>query len=72
MPDDGDFTMDSALRSRRGGKPAGSQARGRVIRGSGGRWRWWWRHLDVTDRKVAEERRGLILATGPPEPRRIW
>ena len=60
-PDGGDFTMEFRTAAMPGGKARWLQARGRVIRDAAGGTLVVGANLDITDRKVAEERRGLIL-----------
>jgi PAS domain S-box-containing protein len=60
-PDGGTFTMEYRTAITPGGKARWLQARARVIRGAAGVSMVVGANLDVTDRKVAEERRSLIL-----------
>lgn len=60
-PDGGDFSMEYRTAAAPGGKARWVQTRGRVIRDAAGASLVVGANLEITDRKVAEERRNLIL-----------
>ncbi len=60
-PDGGEFTAEFRTLHSPGGKARWIQARGRVIRDAAGRNLVVGGNLDVTDRRMAEQRRNLIL-----------
>lgn len=62
QPDGGEFTTEFRTVAEPDGKTRWVQTRGRVLRDTGGAGLVVGANLDVTDRRVAEERRNLILS----------